>query len=85
MKGRSGSSSTTTALAAGSVGALAAGTGTVTVTNCPPEDKSFYCRLSRFVNIIKLFITIIVIIVAIVFATRFAYSYFKTSPKGAKR
>lgn len=85
MKGRSGTSATNTALVAGSVGALASGTGAVTVTNCPPEDKSFYCKLSRFVNIIKLFITIIVIVVAIIFVARFAYSYFKASPKGAKR
>lgn len=80
MKGRSvsiGNNTTTAALAAGSVGAMASGTGAVTVTNCPPEDKSFYCKLNRFVNIIKLFITIIVIVVAVVFIARFAYAYFK--------
>jgi hypothetical protein len=87
MKGRSGglSNGTNALLAGGAVGALTGGASTPTLTTCPPDDKSFYCKLVRFVNTIKLFITIILIIGAIAFGIWFAYSYIKNMRKLAKK
>ena len=86
MKGRAGgfSNATKTALTGGAVGALGGAT-TPTITSCPPDDKSFYCKLTRFVNIIKLFITIIVITVAIGFFLWFGIGYIKDMRKSAKK
>lgn len=94
MKGRSGSgllrtgnnqNGTTAALAGGAVGAIAGGGAGTTITGCASDDKTFYCRLVRFVNTIKMFITIIVIVIAIVFAIWFGYHYVKDMRKGSKK
>lgn len=62
------STGTGTAVLLGSAGAaLASGAGGTTITPCPANDTSFYCTLTRWVNIIKMLIFILIVILVIVF------------------
>ena len=55
------------AIAAGAgAGALTSGAGGTTVTSCPPDDQSFYCKLSRFTGIVKMILFLITVIVFVI-------------------
>jgi hypothetical protein len=62
-------------------GAVVAGVGAASMSNsgsgnmerCPIDDTSFYCRLSKFVNIIGMLVYLIFIVIFAV--TFFYYAY----------
>ena len=72
-----------TLLTAGAAGAASSlGTaGGVTVSSCPPDDKSFYCSFVRFFNIFKMLIVIIVVIII----AYFIYKVFLSSTSKGSR
>lgn len=55
---------TNAALAAGATGAMS-GVSAPIFTACAPEDTSFYCRLTRFLNIVKMLLSLVFIFVAV--------------------
>lgn len=56
----------TGAAAAGLIGTgLASGAGGIAVTQCAPDDTSFYCRFTRFIGIIKMVIFLLVLLAVI--------------------
>lgn len=68
-------SASTTPQNNGTFGALAAGglagglgsAGGVTVSTCPPEDTSFYCKFVKGFNIFKMILFILAIFVVLYF------------------
>lgn len=54
-------------IAAGVGGAIMGGAGGTTLTNCPPEDNSFYCQFVKGFNLFKMLLVIIAVIAVAVF------------------
>lgn len=50
---------------AAALGGAVAGAGGVTVSTCPPEDKSFYCQFVKGFNIFKMILSILLILAVI--------------------
>lgn len=67
------------ALGAGALAGSAGGLSTPVLTSCPPEDKTFMCKLTRFYNSFKMILGIIVTVILIVVALWFAYVWYKSS------
>lgn len=69
-------------LAVGGAGLVAAtatqGAGGTTVTSCPSEDNSFYCKFVKGFNIFKMILVILIIVGVIAFMAWFFW------PKGRK-
>lgn len=65
-------------IAAGVGGAVVSGAGGVTVSSCPADDQSFYCKFVRGFNIFKMILFIVVILVIV-------YVLYKMFWGGAKR
>lgn len=62
-------------------GAVASGitdTSTPIISSCPPDDKTFMCKLTRFYNSFKMIIGIILIIAIICFVAWFLWSLYKS-------
>lgn len=60
-------------IAAGVGGAIMSGAGGTTVTTCPPEDNSFYCKFVKGFNIFKMLLVILAVIIGVVML----YYFFK--------
>ncbi len=93
MRGRRSSSATGAAAggAAGAgIGALAAGGTAATmsssgnVAQCPLNDDSFYCQLSRGANIASMILFIIVVVSSLFSFFYFAYIFMFGMKKGRK-
>ena len=56
---------TKAAVAAGALGVASSGGGGGIVTNCPPDDKSWYCKLSRAVNGVQMVLYLIALLVGV--------------------
>jgi len=72
----------TTGLALAGGAALGAsggvGVSTPVLSTCPPEDKTFMCKLTRFYNSFKMILSIIVTFILIVVGSWFAYTWYKS-------
>lgn len=51
-----------TAIAAGVGSAVVSGAGGVTVSSCPPDDNSFYCKMTRWFNLFKMLIAFLAVL-----------------------
>lgn len=93
MKGRSGGriisinkkdDSNKALLGGAAAGALTGGGGVSTpvFTSCPPEDKTFMCKLTRFYNSFKMILSIIATVIIIIGVIWLVWSYWKSSRGG---
>lgn len=67
-------SSTKSMLAVGAASGVAGGLSTaggVTVSSCPADDKSFYCKFVRFFNMFKMILIILIVVAVIYFLLRY--------------
>ena len=77
---KNNSNATNTGLAVAGGAALAGsggGVSTPVLTTCPPEDKTFMCKLTRFYNSFKMIFGIISTIILVLFVMWFAYTWYK--------
>jgi len=67
------------ALAGGAALGSTAGGGVSSpvLTTCPPEDKTFMCKLTRFYNSFKMILSIILTVLLIVGGIWFGYMWYK--------
>lgn len=73
-------------LAGAGAGAVANTTGASTpvLMTCPPEDKTFMCKLARFYNIFKMILGILVTVIVIGVLLWYGWKLFKSRPSGKK-
>jgi len=62
---------------AASVASSAVGANTPVLSTCPPDDRTFMCKLTRFYNSTKMIISLVLIFGTIIVALWFAYVFFK--------
>lgn len=63
---------------AGSVLSGGSSTSTPVLTACPPEDKTFMCRLTRFFNSFKMILSLIITFISIIVVIWVAWYFWKT-------
>jgi hypothetical protein len=68
---------TNAALAGAGLGAVS-GASTPILSSCPPDDTSFMCKLSRFYNIVKMLIGLVVIFVLIGLVLWFGINWWRS-------
>lgn len=68
-------------LGGAAAGAVANTTGAITpvITSCPPDDKTFMCKLTRFYNSFKMILGIITTVIGIGVLIWLAWSYWKST------
>lgn len=66
------------ALGAGALAGSGGGVSTPVLTSCPPEDRTFMCKLTRFYNSFKMILGIITTVILIGVAIWLAYVWYKS-------
>lgn len=77
-KNNDGTGAGAAALGAGALAGSGGGLSTPVLTSCPPEDRTFMCKLTRFYNSFKMILGIITTVILIVVAIWFAYIWYKS-------